>query len=461
MIAVISGTGTAVVSGVGAGVGGGIGIAEAAPAQDAGAAGQPGESGQGEQRPRGVAAVELVGAQEGGERPGYRRAAAAEALPGCPDRPQAHVLVGGVGGLELPARDGGAAWAGDPGQGEQPQRVPPDRGDDAGRILPEHALGEVGGDGRGTRSRRPEVPQRRLRAVHEVVDAELQGVLARRAQRPLVGRELHRMTVSGQHDPAVELVGSLVGQLEMAGDCIGRRAVGQDRQQEGGAEHRCLPEPAPPSPDRHEQVERRRQDEDLADLPDGGAGAERESAGRDHPGPGRTVPEQDDQPGHDERLEQDIGHDALLYLDLVGIEQNGRRGQGGQRAGSAPAQQQDVQGDGHPQAEQVLHRGDHVQVAHQQDWLQQDAVAQGVVAAGPLQVPDRVAEDQRGTVGGLRQDAQDQARRQQHRQQPMPPQQRAGAAAGPARDGQSPGGCRRHCHESHPASEEWAAVPGQ
>ena len=207
---VISGIGAAV-CGIGAAVVPGIGTADAAPAQDAGAAGQPGESGQGEQRPWRVTAMQLVGAEEGGERPGDGRPAAAEALPGCPDRLQAHVLVDGVGGLELPARDGGVTRAGEPGQGEQPQRVPPDRGDDAGRILPEHALSEIGGDGRCTRSWRPEVPQRRFRAVHEVVDAELESVLAGRAQRPLVGGKRYSMTVSGQHNPAVELIGSLVG----------------------------------------------------------------------------------------------------------------------------------------------------------------------------------------------------------------------------------------------------------
>ena len=404
-----------------------------APAQHAGAAGQPGESGQGEQRPGCVAAAELVGAKEGSDRLGHGRAAAAEAPPGRPDCLQAHVLVRGVGGLELPARDRGVTRGGDPGQGEEPQRVPSDRRDDAGRVLQEQAAGEIGCDGRrALAGRRPEAPQRRLGAVLKGVDAEPDRVLARRAQRSLIGREFHRTAVGGQHDPAVQLVRPLVGEPEMSGQHEGRRAIGQDGQEEGGTEHCCLPEPEPPPPDRCEQVDRGWHDEDLADFPDGGGAAECEPSGGEHPGPGRGLPEQDDQPGHDERLEQDIGHDALLHLELVAIEQDGRHRKGGEQAGGAAAQQRGIQGNGHCQAEQVLHGGNHVQVADEKDWLQQDPVAQRVVAPRLVQVPDRVAEEQRGAVGGLRQDAQDKAAGQQDRQQPVPPQQRARASTGPA-----------------------------
>ncbi len=189
------------------------------------------------------------------------------------------------------------------------------------------------------------------------------------------------MAVGGQHDPAIQLVGPLVGEPEMPVDRQRRRAVGQDGQQESGGEHCRLSEPEPPPPDRDEQVNRGGQDEDLADLPDRGGGAERQPARDEHPRPGPALPEQDDQPRYYECLEQDVGHDALLHLELVAIEQNGRRGKSRKHAGSAAAQQHDVQSHGHSQAEQVLHGGDHVQVAHEKDGLQQDPVAKGVVAA--------------------------------------------------------------------------------
>jgi hypothetical protein len=241
----------------------------------------------------------------------------------------------------------------------------------------------------------------------------------------------------------------------MTSDQVRGGAIGQDGQHEGSAEQSRLPEPEPPPPDRHEQVRRRGQDEDLADFPDGGGGAEGEPRASEHPGPGGALPEQDDQTGHDQCFEQNIGHDALFHLDLVAIEQYRCGGDRGQRAGNTAAHQQHVQGDRHAQAEQVLYRGHRVQVAHEQDRLQQDPVAHRVLAAGEVQVPDRVAEEQGGTVRGLGQDAQGQARREQHRQQPVPPQQRAPAPAGPAHGGQPPGGCRGHRHERHPANEDW------
>ena len=376
--------------------------------------------------------MELIGAKERGERLDYGGPAAAVALPGRPDRPEAHVLVGRVAGLELPPRDRGVTGIGDPRDGEQLERVPPDCGEDGERVLPEHAVREIARDGRGPVPGRPEAAQRRLRTVHERVVAELERVLASRAQPLLVGRKFQRMAVGGQYDPAVQLVGALVGQPEMPGDRQRRRAVSQDGQQESGGEHCPEPQLDPPPTDRDEQIDRGGQDEDLADLPDGGGGAQRQAAGDARPGPGPALPEQDDQPRHDERLEQDIGHNALLHLELIAIEQDGRCGQSREHAGSAAPQQHHVQGHGHSQAKQVLHRGDHVQVAYEKDRLQQGTIAQRVVAAGQVQVPDRVAEEQGGTVGGLREDAQRQARRQQHRQQPVPPTQRAEVSSDPA-----------------------------
>jgi hypothetical protein len=43
------------------------------------------------------------------------------------------------------------------------------------------------------------------------------------------------------------------------------------------------------------------------------------------------VPEQGGQPGDDAGLEHHVGHDVLLDPQLVGVQQDGRDGQRGQR----------------------------------------------------------------------------------------------------------------------------------
>ncbi len=205
----------------------------------------------------------------------------------------------------------------------------------------------------------------------------------------------------------------------------------QDGQREGGTQRDGLDQLAAPARDGDQHVDQRGQDEDLADLADGRRRAQGQPGSEHHPQPGPGPPEQAGQPRDDQCLERRIGHDRLLDLELVGVQQDRRRGQGGQPARHAAAAQDEVQRHGHGQAEQVLHRHHHGQRAHLEEELQGQLIAGGVIArVRPEQVLDRVDEQQRGMVGQLGEDPQHQPGGQQDGQQPVPPHHRGQARPG-------------------------------
>ena len=94
-----------------------------------------------------------------------------------------------------------------------------------------------------------------------------------------------------------------------------------------------------------------------------GRSAEQGAADQGQPHARHRPPEQDDDAGHDQGLEPDVGHDHRLDLDLVGVEQHRRDRQRGKPARQAAADHDHVQGDGDRQAEQVLDDLDRAEVA--------------------------------------------------------------------------------------------------
>src|SRR5262249_57665927 len=95
--------------------------------------------------------------------------------------------------------------------------------------------------------------------------------------------------------------------------------------------------------------------------------------------------------GEEERLEHGGGKDGLLDLQLVRVQQDRGGGQGRQPARRAAAEQHQVECDRHAQAQQVLDRGDRVQVAERYDRLERQLVAGWVTAwVGAEQVLGRV-----------------------------------------------------------------------
>jgi hypothetical protein len=156
--------------------------------------------------------------------------------------------------------------------------------------------------------------------------------------------------------------------------------------------------------------------------------------GQHHPGPGPGLPEQADQARDDQGLERRVGHDRLLDLQLVGVQENGCGRQGGEPARYAAAAQDQVQRHGHGQADQVLHRHHRGQRAHPEEHLQGELVTGRVIPGiGPEQVLDRVDEQQGGLVGQLGEHPEYQPGGQQDGHQPVPPQQREPARPRPDR----------------------------
>jgi hypothetical protein len=117
------------------------------------------------------------------------------------------------------------------------------------------------------------------------------------------------------------------------------RAVAEDRRHGG---HRHDPgggqRPAPAA-HRDQQEHRHGQDQQLAGLLDGGRRAEHQ---RGHGGGSTTAGrhQQHREPGDDQGLEPYVGHDQVLDLQLVAVEQDRPGGQRGQPARRPAAQQQ-------------------------------------------------------------------------------------------------------------------------
>ena len=204
-------------------------------------------------------------------------------------------------------------------------------------------------------------------------------------------------------------------------------------------------------------------------------------------GPG--LPEQQDDPGHQQRLEQHVGHDRLFGVQLVGVEQHRRHRQRGEPARHAAAQHQHVERGRHGHPDDVLQQGHEGQVGdHQHRAQHQQRVAErverspvGVVEVGPEDVLLRVDEQQRGLVPELGDDAQHQPGGQQQPEHPVPAHDVHGGPDDPVEAGTR---SRRHrcpqrswlaagntvslllvtqnpCHESHQAAGDAALMPGR
>ena len=240
-------------------------------------------------------------------------------------------------------------------------------------------------------------------------------------------------------------------------DHLGVAHVAHDRQREAHGQDRAVQQPGPPVPGGRQHVDQGGQDQRLADLADRRGRAERQAGQDDEGQPGPGLPEQQHDPGHQQRLEQHVGHDRLFRVQLVGVQQHRRHGQRGEPAGHAAAQHQEIERDRHPQPQHVLQQRDQAQVPEHQHGLQHEQrVADRVerspragAEVGAEQVLLGVDEQQGGLVGELGDHAQHQPGRDQERQHPVLAQRVAGAPDGPvearARDGAPgrPGGADR------------------
>ena len=266
------------------------------------------------------------------------------------------------------------------------------------------------------------------------------------AHAPLGRCQPKRGAVRRRRHPAVDGGDASAGREEVPGDQVVDGAVGKDRQDEGRAQGGRPAQGPPPAAAEREHVDHRGQQQRLAHLGEDDRGAQHQATGQDRPPARGRPPQQDGQAGHDQRLEPDVRHEHLLDLDLVGVEQQRRRGQRGQPARAAAAQQQQVDDHGHGQAKQMLDGGDGVEVGDREDRPQRPLVADRVHAGRVVvQVPGRVDVEQHRPVGDLGEHPEHQPRGQQRGGQPVPPQQRPGqAGAGlrrPGRAGPALHGC--------------------
>ena len=239
-----------------------------------------------------------------------------------------------VAPLELPPRDRGVALGGIPGQGEYLDRVTRDVARYPQRLLRDDGLVEPARGRAAADSRRREVAEDRGRRVGgQAVHAERRRGRGRRAQRPGIPGNAQRRAVSGVREPAVQVRIVHVREPEpVAEHDRGEGHVGHHRKREhreGGRRPGAAPAPAR----RHrEHVGQQRQDQHLTDLAYRSGHAKQGSAAG-QPGQARgRPPQQQRHRGDDQRLEQHIGHDHLLGLHLVSVEQHRRRGEGGQPA---------------------------------------------------------------------------------------------------------------------------------
>jgi hypothetical protein len=142
---------------------------------------------------------------------------------------------------------------------------------------------------------------------------------------------------------------------------------------------------------------------------------------------GRPRPEQQGHRGDDQGFEQDVWHDRLLGLDLVGVEQNRRGGERRQPAAGAVPDRQRVQGSRHRQAERVLggrHPGQ-AAACQQHRAQQQVGVAERIeTALVAAQVAGRVEVDEGRPVGDGGGGAQRHPCGEQDGERPVPPHHR-------------------------------------
>ncbi|MGO9780191.1 MAG: hypothetical protein ACLPQY_10565 [Streptosporangiaceae bacterium] len=269
-----------------------------------------------------------------------------------------------------------------------------------------------------------------VRVADDPVDTP-RGDRRRRAQRALIRGQLEGRAVGGHRGPPVQHVAAARGQREPVTGDRRDRHIAQHRDGEAGDGHGQIAKPTPPAPRDQDREDNRRDDEQLTDLPDVSGEPQHQRSRRQPPEARPGAPQQDGEAGEDEGLEGDVGHDGLLHLELVGVQQDGGRREGGGPAGRATADEQSVDGDAHGQAEQVLEAGHHGQVAQPQDGLEQDVVADRVGPAAAGQVLVGVDVEERGPVGDLGDHAQPEPRGQHYEQRPMTADGAAGPPAAP------------------------------
>ena len=283
-----------------------------------------------------------------------------------------------------------------------------------------------------------EGPLRRMWRPHVEVQVALRRRLPR-AQRLLVPGQRHARAVGELRDPPVHELAVVIDEVEPSVRHLMPAQVAEHREQEAGEQQRRPPREAAPGPDDSRQVEHGREHHDQIGFPDDrGRGEQQPGHGGRRLADRAVFPYQHDQRRHEQERRADIGEDVLLDVELERVEQDRDGRQRGQPAPGAEVDQNRVDQHGRGQPEQMLHHGDHREVAGQHRRDEQQRVAAGAqpvrrpVAVnkvpGVHEVPLAVREDQRRLVGQLHHGAQRGGASRHDREQPVPAQAAPGSA---------------------------------
>ncbi len=185
--------------------------------------------------------------------------------------------------------------------------------------------------------------------------------------------------------------------------------------------------PRPPDTSGHEVGQRQHPEDDTHRAHERG---ERKRTAGEPAGPQRRfpTPQQGDEPGDEQRVEQRFRHDEMLDVHLVGVEENRRRRQCRDHGRDAASGQKCIEGKPEQQTKSVLHGGHHPQLTGHGQCTQHNRIARGPngirgEVPGQLEVRVGVAgELERRAVGDHRQHPQCAGQDNQNDYQAVPPQ---------------------------------------
>ncbi len=374
----------------------------------------------------------MVGAQEPGERRIDGERAVVVYLGPLRDVPIDRVHR--VGRLELPAVQRHVTGGLGARRGEALEEVLDHPPDHVQRLVQQHLAGEGALRGVDVHALRQELLDVVLDMPEVDVEVDAVGGAAlawfRRADQLLLRRQVQLRTVGDDGRAPVE--GTAVGtaDAQRAGPVqvvqrVAEQAEGEPADQRAGGD-----QPAPPAgarpPTRCQQHERRsRNDQRHADDAHHYRRGQHDPGQRGELRARRAPPGQHVDRGQQQHLEQQIGHDVVLDLHLIGVQHNRCAGQRRDPGPDAETPQQCVDPEAEGEAEQVLHRRHEGQAADREQRPQEQLVADRVDAAGEertdvVEVAEGVDVEQRGPVGQLHDDPQCQSDEQKQRQQPVP-----------------------------------------
>jgi len=384
---------------------------------------QSGDEREGEEGSGGVSDAELIVAKKYRERLGHARAAATLVPNG---RGRVVVTERGVVALELPPVDRRVARERPARPAEPLSEVRGDVPREIPRLMHEHPAREVSQHGVAAFAGREHDPSGVRAVMGVLVDAPPLVKRLFRAQHPLVVGQVEPAAVDDRRSPAVEQERVAAVEPDTTRlDAVVRR-VHPDGDCERQGERRRPDDPGPSSGSGDQRERDRRQYQHPTHDADGHGQTEQHTGDRECGKGEGASPEQQHDRREQECFEQRLGHDVLLDLQLVRIEQDRYGGEHGDPPTRAEPDEHGIDRDAHGQAENVLHGGDASEGADREHRAQEKhdvADRLGLPRAEVVQVrevPERIDEQQRRPVRDLRHGAKQRPDAENNEEDPVP-----------------------------------------